>query len=218
MTDHKVAEGVFEDLYLGDYFILQDGTYNVEWMIAGFDVEFMAGKDDATNRITEHCLMLIPKGPGVLKARMHSSDTTAGGIVNSEIASTLTNIENIFVGTFGSHMKKHLIYMANRANAETGSPTGINTGTGTIPVLMNIVEVCGSNYNTFADNFMAASGTKNKLPIFNVYKDPRLGGDYWFENIRNATQFATTRHEGCSITGANASNASYYVRPKITIG
>lgn len=43
LTEHKVSEGLFTDLFIGDYFTLQDGTYNKEWEIAGFDTYFNKG-------------------------------------------------------------------------------------------------------------------------------------------------------------------------------
>ena len=49
LSDHGVSTGLFNDLYLGDYFKVQDGTYNVEWEIAGFDTYYQKGDTAFTN-------------------------------------------------------------------------------------------------------------------------------------------------------------------------
>ena len=56
LNDHDVSTGLFKDLYIGDYFKIQDGTYNVEWEIAGFDTYLHKGDSD----FTTHHLALIP--------------------------------------------------------------------------------------------------------------------------------------------------------------
>ena len=78
LSDHGVSTGLFKDLYLGDYFKVQDGTYNVEWEIAGFDTYYQKGDTAFTN----HHIALIPK-TNLLQSKMNDTNETTGGYYNS---------------------------------------------------------------------------------------------------------------------------------------
>lgn len=83
LSEHKVSEGLFTDLYLGDYVTIQDGTYNKEWEIAGFDMYLNKG-DTA---FTKHHLVMFPRA-NLLSAQMNATNTTEGGYVGSDMYKT----------------------------------------------------------------------------------------------------------------------------------
>lgn len=67
ISEHNFATTTFSDLFLGDYFTIQDGTYKANWMIAGFNTEYYKGwLDDGSSETkwlaTPH-ITLIPRTP-----------------------------------------------------------------------------------------------------------------------------------------------------------
>ena len=55
-TNHKVSTGEFTDLYVGDTFVIQDGTYNKRYVIAGFDTEYNTGANLSGNETLREIL------------------------------------------------------------------------------------------------------------------------------------------------------------------
>ena len=42
LSTHKITTGEFDDIEIGDYVTIQDGTYNKEWWVAGLDWKYNA--------------------------------------------------------------------------------------------------------------------------------------------------------------------------------
>jgi len=217
VAEHEIAEGKFTDLYLGDYFVIQDGTYNAAWMIAGFDLYYGYKKSD-TDKIDYHSIIAIPRGPGVTTGRMHSSNSTAGGIANSEINTTLQSIGQTLRSVLGNHEVDQQAYYSNAVDPNDHGPTGINTGVMSYPALMNIFE-CYNCSTSFDIGVWAGGFCKKLLPVFNFVSPGAFGsGEFWFENAWTDTKFACTRWNGFGLTSANASDTTKWIRPKIAIG
>lgn len=58
-------ENNYEGLSLGNYVTIQDGTYNVAWEIAGFDMECMQTAADGTIYDNGYGICLIPRSAGL---------------------------------------------------------------------------------------------------------------------------------------------------------
>lgn len=220
VAEHEISEGKFADLYLGDYFVIQDGTYNKEWMIAGFDMDYMRNMygDDPTYTVQNHHIFIIPKGPGVVKGRMHSTNSTAGGIYNSEIYSTLNNtILPKFTAVLGNHISDQCSQVVSAAD-NTGVPTSARRGVVTIQ-LPKMVQIYGYI------NYEAADWTSGqyyeKLPIYNFI--PRMvsssvwNDGYWLADIFDGSHFETVIRKGQIISSASASSADLWIRPILAI-
>lgn len=221
LTAHQVSTGVFEDLYLGDYFVIQDGTYNVEWMIAGFDCSINSG-DTA---FTAHSLALIPRGPGFLYGTpMNSTNTTAGGYAGSEMHALLNGtVYNNLKNGFGDHILKRRVLLTNSVNTSAVSP-GCTSWTGCADgwawydsylTLMTEVQVCGPT--VWCGGFNVGEGYE-KLPVLNFISPVQYGrGNFWLRGVASSTYFAAVHDDG-SADYVAASGTWLYVRPLILVG
>ena len=120
LAAHQVSTGVFEDLYLGDWFVILDGTYNLAWMIAGFNY----GINSGDTPFTANSLALIPREAGFLYGTpMNSTNTTAGGYAGSEMHALLngTVASNLRNGT-GDHLLKRRVMLTNSVNTSAVAP------------------------------------------------------------------------------------------------
>jgi hypothetical protein len=213
-TEHEITQGNFKDLYLGDYFVLQDGTYNVEWMIAAFDYTFNYNKS-STAHITNHAIAIIPRGAGIEKRRFHSSDVTTSGIRFSELGEFLYgSFKSHFAEFLGDHVGEGMVSMSNAADAD-GVATGMTTGTAPV-VIPCEVEFFGSITTTKNPNTDCTG--KHLLPVFNFITPYQFSNEnYWLCGNTNGTQYMCTRLGGAAPFRANATSTDYYVRPMIFI-
>ena len=120
LTAHKVSSGIFEDLYLGDYFVLQDGTYNKAWEIAGFDVYFNEGDTPFTN----HHIVLIPQSL-LLYSKMNDTNDTTGGYANSYMHKTIIPaVDANLTKVLGSHLLSRRAYLTTTVDKDVASNAG----------------------------------------------------------------------------------------------
>lgn len=97
-----IADGTFKDLYVGDYWVINDIT----WRIGGFDYFY----DWSNSRLTTHHCVIVPDSAlTTSKVTMNASDTTEGGYAGSAMYTTilpdnLTIIQNSFDS---SHILTH---------------------------------------------------------------------------------------------------------------
>ena len=221
LVEHKVSSGVFEDLYLGDYFVIQDGTYNVEWMIAGFD----CGINSGDTAFTAHSLALIPRGPGFLYGTpMNSTNTTAGGYAGSEMHALLNGtVYNNLKNGFGDHILKRRVLLTNSVNTSAVSPgctewTGCANGWAwydSYVTLMTEIQVYGST--VWCGGYDTGEGYE-KLPVFNFISPVEYSrGYFWLRGVASSANFASVgAHGGAACYGA--SSLWLHVRPLIFVG
>ena len=221
LVEHKVSSGVFEDLYLGDYFVIQDGTYNVEWMIAGFD----CGINSGDTPFTANSLALIPRGAGFLYGTpMNSTNTTAGGYAGSEMHALLNGtVYNNLKNGFGDHILKRRVLLTNSVDTSVVAPgftgwTGCANGCArydSYVTLMTEVQVYGST--VWCGGFDTGEGYE-KLPVFNFISPVQYSrGDFWLRGVASSTLFAHVSAYGAADT-FDASRLSLHVRPLIFVG
>ncbi len=110
-----IAAGTFDDLYIGDYWIINDVTYR----IAAFDYYLRAG--DAGTTI--HHVTLVPDDQ-MYTYVMNDTDITTGGYVGSKMYTVGLNQAKETINTaFGSaHVLKHRQYLCNAVT--NGKPSG----------------------------------------------------------------------------------------------
>ena len=221
LTAHQVSTGVFEDLYLGDYFVIQDGTYNVEWMIAGFD----CGINSGDTPFTAHSLALIPREAEFLYGTpMNSTSTTAGGYAGSEMHALLNGtVYNNLKNGFGEHILKRRVLLTNSVDTSAVAP-GYTGWTGcandwawhdSYVTLMTEVQVYGST--VWCGGFDTGEGYE-KLPVFNFISPVQYGrGNFWLRGVASSTYFARVSADG--FAGYNDAGGTWlFVRPLIFVG
>lgn len=221
LTAHQVSTGVFDDLYLGDWFVILDGTYNLAWMIAGFNY----GINSGDTPFTANSLALIPREAGFLYGTpMNSTNTTAGGYAGSEMHALLngTVANNLRNGT-GDHLLKRRVLLTNSVNTSAVSP-GCTSWTGcaygwawydSYLTLMTEVQVYGST--VWCGGFDTGEGYE-KLPVFNFISPVEYSRDnFWLRGVASSTLFAGVAASGAA-NHVDAANTGQSVRPLIFVG
>ena len=162
----RISNGTFEDLYVGDYIIKN----NITWRIAGFDVYYNKG-DTA---FTKHHAIIVPD-TNLTTGRMNSTNTTVGGVAESEMYKTTLNdvLSNYITPVFGTHVLEYRQLLTTGINATGYNRFGNNGGCSNAWAwssrkldLMNEVQVYGSivwsssGYDIGSDNV--------QLPLFRL--------------------------------------------------
>jgi len=217
LSDHNVASGKFTDLYLGDEVVIQDGTYNATWIVAGFDTEWNKG-DTA---MTTHHVSLIPKGT-LLNAQMNSSNTTSGGYAGSAMnTTTIPTVVSKLNNALSTHLLNRRVLLSNAASTTGTSMAGAGlTGYASgwawndaKATLLTEVQVYGST--VCSSSFYDVGEGCEKLPVFN-FISPSIRAAWWLRAVASSTYFAIVNGSG-SADYDNASD-SLGVRPLICIG
>lgn len=224
LSEHLVSSGTFKDLYLGDIITIKDGTYNADWIIAGFDTEYLKGwKDGDSEHVNKHHISLIPKTI-LFNARMNSTNTTQGGYYNSEMnKTTLPTVANNLKKALGNHLLNRRVLLSNSISTSAPSMAGAGwTGCSNnwhwydaYCTLLTEVQCYGST--VLSSSFYDVGEGYEKLPVFNFIHPVRFGRVYfWLRAVADTTNFALVDAVGNANTG-NASD-SHGVRPLIIIG
>lgn len=220
LADHKVSSGLFEDLYVGDYFTLNDGTYNKQWEIAGFDTHLNYG-DTA---LTTHHLALVSRTI-LFTAQMNPTNTTVGAYKGSEMYNTvIPQIDANMTKILGSHLLSYRRWLTTTMNAELDSAAGAGwkgsvTGgewTTVKACLMNEAQVYGSTVYSSAGYDNGDDGYQ--LPLFFFRKhNVRDRQWFWLRSVLSATGFCVASNSGHCSSYGGASNSGG-VRPIILVG
>ena len=219
LTNHGVSSGAFNDIYLGDYITIKDGTYNAVWMIAGFNTELNKGSSGV---ISSNHITLIPRTK-VTDAEMNASNDTTGGYLGSKMhTTTLPLIEAALQTVCGTHLKKHNILASNAMTAATPSMagagmTGASTGWEWASVyasLLTEVQVYGSK--VWSSSAYDVGEGFEKLPVFNFinpieYQRAR----WWLRAVVSGSHFALVDDGGNA--GYLGASRSIGVRPLIVL-
>ena len=208
VTNHGIDTGDFTDLYIGDYVKINDGTYNEDWIVAGFDYYLTTGSP----QMALHHVILIPKTP-LIHAGMNASNDTTGAYLGSNIVtSVLPSIASALISVLGSHLMQHYEQLSS-ATASGASSSWTNTGW-TISLLS---ECQISGIDLIGNNFDVGSSSK-QLPLFR-FVNPGAFDSYafWTRTVGSATKFAAASATG-TIINLNASDSSCGVLPIIILG
>ena len=164
-------------LRVGNYVTIQDGTYNIIWEIAGFDMEHNQGAADGTTYDNGYGICLIPQNSMPSAATWNATDTVAGGykastMHNTHLPTIVSKLENVL----GNHIVTRNVLLSssisyNRSNAYTWT-----TGKATLMSVGQVTGTFAANNNKYDD------GEANyRLPIFNSKNYGN--GSFWSRGI-----------------------------------
>ena len=151
---------------IGSTITINDGTYNKEWVIAGFDMEHNHQASDGNIKDNGYGICLIPK-KSLGKERWNNiiSNGYNGSAINT---STLPTVANNLKRVLGSHLIERNVLLSNSIDGNGNNATyyaNSYTWTTAYCTLMSMGQVTGtfaSNRNKYDD------GEANyKLPLFN---------------------------------------------------
>ena len=226
LANHEITTGNFTDLYLGDYFTIQDGTYNANWMIAGFDTEFYKGwlvdGSSDVQWITQHHITLIPRVP-LFNAQMNSTNTTSGGYKGSAMhTSTLPTVVSNLQTVLGTHLLKRYALLSTAVDTTRSNMYGTAGGASSSWEWTEVYATLPSEVQIYGSTIWSSSGYDTgeacmKLPVFNFINHVQFSRwGFWLRGVASSSNFCLASYSGLATTWG-ASN-SVGVRPVICIG
>jgi len=180
-----IANGTFDGLNIGDYWIINDIT----WRIVDFDYYYNVG-DTA---FTKHHVIIVPDNT-LRDVRVNSGDKTTGGFLGSELGQNLDNLGVTVLNSFGeSFIPRHRILYSNAAT--DGVPTNwawrdIRVG------IMSEEQVYGNTICGVGNNYDVGT-QKMQFRLFSLDKTKiSTGNDYWLSNVNSSTNFCVVGSKG----------------------
>lgn len=204
-----IAAGTFDDLYIGDYWIIGGVTYR----IAAFDYYLHCGDTECT----KHHVVLVPDAC-LYKHAMNDADTTTGAYVNSKMYTEgLSQAKTIISAAFSGHVLSKRIYLSNavsdgRASAGAWYDSEVD--------LMCEHMVYGSGiFSPVSDGSSVPNNyrvEKGQLPLF-ALEPSRIcnRATWWLRDVISAAYFADVAVAGDAYY--SAASYSYGVRPVFSI-
>lgn len=206
-----IQAGTFDDLYIGDYWVIG----GVTWLIAGFDYYYGCG-DTAFNK---HHAVIVPQSP-LYNHKMTETNTTEGGYVGSLMYTEgLEQAKTQIQQAFGAeHVLSHRIYLINATLS--GRPSGGGWYDSTVDLMNeNMVYGCmifsvANTSTAFSQNYRVE---KSQLPLFAMYPYASFSrSSFWIRDTVSSSTFAGAASDGYAANyGASGTNG---VRPAFCIG
>lgn len=207
-----ISDGTFEDLWLGDYWVIN----GVTWRIVDMDYWLNTGNP----LFTVHHLVIMPDtclGPN---KQMNDTNTTDGGYVGSMMyTSNMDESKTMCSDSFGSSILTHREVLSSEvANSRPSSYVWVYASI----ELPTEVMIYGCNHfgvgNDGVKKIMKYDIDKSQLSLFSVAPKfiPTMT-PYWLRDIVSDTGFAVVSNYGYS-DAYSASNQKAGVRPVFPIG
>ena len=190
-----IADGSFEDLFIGDYWTMG----GVNYRIADFDYWYRTGFPEAS-RVKKHHEVIVPD-TSIATEQMNGSNTTSGGYRNSLTKSKMNDTISALPPEIRSRLLVH-----NALLDGTWTETSVD--------LMNEIMVYGCYI--LADNSNKQTSENRQLSLFQMSPQARYaGGNYWLRNYANATEFTLVSYYGDA--SKDAATSTYGIRPVFAI-
>ena len=208
----NIANGTFDDIFVGDYFTKVINGTNYVLQILGCDIKINRG-DTA---LTRHHIVVAPVTSfGTYK--MNDTNITDGGYVSSKMYTDTLPLWAGYLSTaFGSHLITSRELLTNATSS--GSPSNWSWFDSKIN-LMTVEEVLGHgtfglNTSGYPFNIGIAYG---QLPLFRLSPDKICKRyTYWLRNITQPTTFSTVSSYG--YVSAMPASYSFELQPYFLLG
>ncbi len=205
-----IADGTFRDLFVGDYWIINNVTYR----IAAFDYYFNTGDTACTS----HHVTLIPDANMYTHA-MNDTNITTGAYVGSKMYTEGLNRAKETINTaFGAaHVLNHRKYLQNAVTDGYASGGSWYDSTVELMTEQNVYgcKIFGnvSNGTALPSNY---TGDKSQYPLFTFRPDVISNRKtFWLRDVASLTQFARVTSDGNA--GYNFASNAFGVCPAFSI-
>lgn len=228
IASHGIATGAFTDIYVGDYFTIDQPEHLYDGMVfrvAGFNLYMHTGAPE----LTANSIILVPDYQ-LTTAAMNSGNTTSGGYGGSNMFTTIiASINQNLFEIFGTHLLKYKDLLSKAMSTDGKSkaiPTssGVASNGGWADVYANLM----SGYHLWGEASGASSLYDYGIPVgqFPLFRyEPKYiinrstSGSrnwYWLKDITTSTYFACCSSSGLSDYYSASSTGG--VRPFFLIG
>ena len=205
-----IAAGTFDDLYIGDYWIIGGVTYR----IAAFDYYLRAGDIE----LTTHHVTLVPDNKMYTHV-MNDTNTTTGGYVGSKMYTEgLNQAKTTITNAFGaSHVLQHRQYLCDAVS--NGKPSGGSWHDSTVELMTEQNCYGGKIFGVGNDGSaipILFTVDKSQYPLFAFRPDMISNRNwFWLRDVVDLVDFAYVYDSGdASINGASWAGG---VRPAFSI-
>lgn len=206
-----IANGTFDDLYVGDYWTINNRVYRIA------DIDYYFDTGDVP--FTKHHLVIVPDA-NFGNGKMNNSNTIAGGYVGSLMytdtttPSVLNTARTTIATDFGDNLATHRLYLKNVVTS--GYESGGDWFDSTVDLMSEIMVYGHRHYGNVISN--TAIPDRNdvecrQLALFELSPKSIHQGRYiyWLRDVVSSANFAAVNLNGAANSG-NASN-SRGVRP-----
>lgn len=205
----SIANGSFEDLYIGDYWEIGGVTYR----IAACDYYFGTGNVEP---LATHHVVVMPDTP-LYNAPMNDSNITTGGYAGAKMrTSGLIQANQIIDTAFDGHILSHRIYVSNTIT--NGKPSGGIWVDSTVDLPNEQMLYGGPVFMPMPDgtpisNYLVE---KSQLPLFSYRADLIFAAEScWLRDVVSDTGFARINNTGLSSYGPASTQMG--VRPAFCV-
>ena len=201
----NIKNGSFRDMFIGDYFTINDTTY----IIAGINTKHLHGDKAHFN----NHLLLMPDRVSRLEdgtymaggqdRYMNDADTTTGGFANTKLYKTyMPSIQKKLESDFGSNLLTFREVVSTHVD-DSGAPDQAEWRDAKVAI-PNELMVYGSilNGNNKNGSWYNIGDDDAQLPLFRLNPDEltnhRFDRDwsFWLRDIRSASEFAFAGGDG----------------------
>ena len=206
----EIANGTFDDMYIGDYWEIGGVTYR----IAAFDY-YMHTDDFDT--YTHHVTLVPDKS--MYEHVMNDSNVITGGYVGSKMYTTgLDDAKATINNAFGAtHILSHRQYLCNAVS--NGNPSGGSWYNSTVE-LMTEQNVYGGKVYSAVNNGSTVpvlyTVDKSQYPLF-AFRPDLISSrqSFWLRDVVPDAYFASVLGDGRA--GCSGASTSFGVRPAFSI-
>lgn len=209
----NIANGTFDDIYIGDYFTKSINGTNYTLRIAAFNYYYSMGDTAFTK---PHAVIIPDSTFG--SAQMNSSDVVTGGYIGTKMRTeTLQTWLSYLKTAFGSHLLTPRCLYDNACDGSSYSDASRYDGS---LELMTEEQVYGARQQgiTSHTGWCYPGVDYAQFPLFALDHSRilRNTSGWWLRSVVSSTGFANVNHFGIA-TGARAST-NLGVRPRFLIG
>lgn len=212
-ASHKTAitNGTFDDLYLGDYWVISGVTYR----IVDFDYWYGTGDTECT---THHVVLMPDSNLGT--AAMNATAVTSGGYKGSQMyTANMNTAKNTITGAFGSSVLNHREYLINAVTngyPSAGAWTDSEIELPNEPMIYGSYIYTPSATGSATPKLYTNSATQLALfricPWFIVKPDAAAARiSYWLRDSVNGTSFVRVSSYGAPQD--TSATQTYGIRP-----
>lgn len=203
-----IRDGSFRDIWVGDYWVINDVT----WRVMDLDYWYQVGDTACTT----HHAVIVPDAP-LYSAQMNTTDVTTGGYTGSAMyTSNLAQAKTMAQNAFGAgHILSHRELLTNAVS--NGSSSGWAWFDSTVDLMSEHMVYGSRAWGGGAHIGYDVGAEKSQLAGFRLRHDLEhsRAGWYWLRDVYSAARFCgVASHGDANDPGASGSNG---VRPAFPI-
>ena len=206
-----IQDGTFKDLFLGDYWVINDIT----WRIVDMDYWYNTG-DSA---FTSHHLVIMPD-TNLYFYIMNNDTITTGGYIGSKMYTTgLAQAKTTIAAAFPDMVLTHQEYLSSKVTNGVVTIAALRDSTVELP---SEIMIYGTNIfsaiNDGTATFLGNTFCKTQLALFDVAPKFIVNRkSYWLRDVASNGDFAYVKEDG--IAACMPVNSPFLgVRPVFAIG